>query len=252
MLNAFLWGILATSSLVLGGLLGIWFKPGRRTLGVIMAFGAGVLISAVAYELILEAVHLAAGSGRTALGFAAGALTFFIIELLIEKIGAGERKAIESTGQSEGADQAHLVVPLVLAIILDGIPESTMVGLSILEGGSVSIALLVAVFMSNLPEAIAGTTGLRAKGRTPIQILLLWTAIALICGAASAAGFGLLADASDATLAFLLAFAAGAIMIMLANTMMPEAYAHGGKLAGLFTILGFAVSVAIVIFERTH
>jgi len=244
MLNAFLFGLLATSSLVLGGLLGLWFNIGKRALGIIMAFGAGVLISAVAYELILEAVKHSYGSGATALGIFAGAFTFLFSDMLIGKIGGGDRKAIE------GSLQSTLVVPLVLAIVLDGIPESTVIGLGMSKDGSVSIAMLVAVFISNLPEAIASTTGMRTGGWSVKKIIILWLVIAVICALATPAGYVLAGNVSAQWVAFINAFAAGAILMMLANTMMPEAYAHGGKLAGIFTVLGFVVSVAIVLLER--
>jgi len=244
MLNAFLWGLIATSSLILGGLLGSWLTVGKRTLGVIMAFGAGVLISAVAYEMMFEAVALGKGSGAVALGFFVGAFTFFFSDRLIGKIGGGDRKSIGPTQQSA------LVVPMVLAIILDGVPESAVIGLGILENGSVSLAMLIAVFISNLPEAIAGTTGMKSGGWSRRKILLLWLVIAVVCAFSTVAGFSLFANASKFWLAFIEAFAGGAILMMLANTMMPEAFEHGGKLAGIFTVLGFALSLVVILLER--
>ncbi len=139
---------------------------------------------------------------------------------------------------------------MVLAIILDGIPESIVIGLSIFEGGTVSMAMLVAVFISNLPEAIAGTTGMKTAGWSRGKIALLWIIIALVCALASVAGFGLFSQASDNWLSFIQAFAGGAILIMLANSMIPESYEHGGKIAGLFTILGFSVAVGVVLLEN--
>jgi len=245
MTTAFLWGLIATSSLILGGALGLWVDFRHRTLGIIMAFGAGVLISAVAYELTADAVREAHGTGIPAAGFFVGALTFYFLDMTIGKVGGGERKAIEP------AHPRHLVIPLVLAIILDGIPESAVVGLSILEGGSVSIAMLVAVFISNLPEAIVGTSGMKQAQRPAWAILTLWASIALVCAGASAVGFGALGDASELWMSFIKMFAGGAILMMLANTMMPEAYNHGGKLAGVFTVLGFMVSVGIIVLEHT-
>jgi ZIP family zinc transporter len=244
MLDTFFFGLLASSSLVTGGLIGIWLPVGKRTLGIIMAFGAGVLISAVSYELILEAVKLAYKSGATATGIFAGALTFFFSDLLIGKVGASNRKAIE------GSLQSRLVVPIVLAIILDGIPETTVIGLSVLNDGNVSIAILVAVFISNLPEAIASTTGMKSGGWGTKKILLLWLAIGLICATAAPIGYVLVGNTSPFWVALIEAFAAGAILMMLANTMMPEAYEHGGKLAGIFTVLGFVVSAMVVLIER--
>jgi len=243
-LTAFLWGLVATSSLVVGGLLASWWTPGRRTLGVIMAFGAGVLISAVAYELVFEALQLAKLTGFPTLGFFSGAFTFFFADWLIGRMGGSERTAIEATHQS------NLVVPLVLAIILDGVPESVVIGLGILQGGTVSAAMLVAVFISNLPEAVAATTGMRSGGWSRTRILSLWLVIAVVCAAASAAGYGLLGNLSPLWLSFVQTFAAGAILMMLANTMIPEAYEHGGKLAGIFLVLGFAACVWVIVLEH--
>jgi ZIP family zinc transporter len=140
---------------------------------------------------------------------------------------------------------------MVLAIILDGIPESIVIGLSIFEGGVVSIAMLVAVFISNLPEAIAGTTGMKSAGWKRGKIALLWIIIAIVCAFASMAGYGLFSRASDHWLSFIQAFAGGAILIMLANSMIPESYERGGKIAGIFTILGFSVSVLVVLLENS-
>ena len=244
MSSAFFWGLIATSSLVIGGLLGSWWTPGKRTLGAILAFGAGVLISAVAYELVFEAVHLAKFTGFPTIGFFAGAFTFFLSDRLIGKMSGNQHDPLETTHQS------NLIVPLVLAIILDGIPESVVIGLGILKGGSVSLAMLVAVFISNLPEAIAATTGMRSGGWSRTKILLLWLVIAVFCAAASAAGYGLLGDLSPHWLSVVQAFAGGAILMMLANTMIPEAYEHAGKLAGVFLVVGFAVCVWVIVLEH--
>jgi len=244
MASAFLWGLLAASSLVLGGLLASWVPLRKRTLGVILAFGAGVLLSATAYELVFEAVTLAKGSGFPALGFFGGAATFFLADQLIDRLGDGQANADNAAGQST------LVVPLVLGATLDGIPESVVIGLGLVGGGTVSLAMLVAVFMSNLPEAAAGTAGMRSSGWSRTKIFLLWTAIALVCALASAAGYALLGNLSRFWLSSVQAFAGGAILMMLANSMIPEAYEHGGKLAGVFTVLGFAVSLLVIVFEH--
>ena len=245
MLNAFLFGLLATSSLLIGGMIASRINLGKRTLGIIMAFGAGALISAVTYELVYEAVKMGKGTGFPAFGFFAGALTFFLSDKLIEKFGAKDR------GDLEASHSSKLVVPMVLAIILDGVPESIVIGLGIFEGGKVSLAMLVAVFISNLPEAIAGSTGMKGGGWSRSKIQILWLIIALICAAATVAGFSLFSQASEHWLSFIQAFAGGAILMMLANTMMPESFEHGGKLAGVFTVLGFAVSVVVVVLENS-
>jgi len=246
MLQAFLWGLFATSSLVVGGAIASRVNLSNRALGIIMAFGAGTLISAISYELIFEAVKLGRGTGYPAFGLFAGALTFFFSDKMIEKFGAKKRVEIEAEKGS------RLVVPMVLAIILDGIPESIVIGLSIFEGGAVSIAMLVAVFISNLPEAIAGTTGMKAGNWSRRKIQFLWVLIAVVCALASVAGYSLFSGASSQWLSFIQAFAGGAILIMLANSMIPESYEHGGKLTGVFTVLGFFISVAIVMLENAH
>jgi len=244
MATAFFWGLVAASSLVLGGLLASWVPLGKRTLGIIMGFGAGVLLSAAAYELVFEAVSLAKGSGFPTLGFLAGASIFFFSDRLIGRMGSEHRET------TDAADQPKLFVPLVLGIILDGVPESVVIGLGVLEGGTVSLAMLVAVFISNLPEAAASTAGMRSSGWSRTKILLLWVAIALVCALASAAGYALLGDVSPFGLSIVQAFAGGAILMMLANTMIPEAYEHAGKLAGVFTVLGFAIAVWVIVLEH--
>ena len=158
MLSAFLWGLFASSSLILGGVIALRFNLGNKLLGIIMAFGAGTLISAVAYELIFEAIKLGKGTGYPAIGLFAGTFTFVLSDMLIEKMGAANRKKINA------AHGSNLIIPMVLAIILDGIPESFVIGMGVFEGGKVSLAMLVAVFISNMPESIAGSSGMKAGG----------------------------------------------------------------------------------------
>src|SRR6266540_2044906 len=154
MAASFGWGALAASSLILGGLLTFWIPIGRRTLGLVMAFGSGVLISAVAFELVQEAFDTAGWHGSVALGLCAGSATFFAGDWFIDRTGGADRK--DSGGrQLEGSALA-----IVLGIVLDGIPESIVLGLTIVLGGSVSVAFLLAVALSNIPEAIAATSGL--------------------------------------------------------------------------------------------
>jgi zinc transporter, ZIP family len=245
MLNAFLFGLLATSSLVIGGIIASRFSLGNRTIGIIMGFGAGTLISAISYELIFEAVKIAKGTGFPAYGFFAGAFTFYFADLFLSKLTMGK-------GDGAAASKSTaLIIPMVLAIILDGIPESIVIGLGIFEGGKVSLAMLVAVFVSNLPEAIAGSTGMKAGGWKNSKIILLWFSIAIICALASVAGFTLFTNTSEHWLAFIQAFAGGAILMVLANSMMPEAFEHGGKFAGVATVFGFFLSVAMIILENS-
>jgi ZIP family zinc transporter len=236
--EALFWGLVASSSLVLGGLIGMYVRIPPQWIGVIMAFGAGVLISAVAYELVGEAVDTAAGGGGVALGLFGGALTFFAGDALIERMGGQDNKA---GGDAAGGS----ALSIVLGTVLDGIPETAVLGLSLLTGDGVSVAVLAAVFLSNLPEAIAATTGLVAAGWPHARVLGMWALVAVVCALAALVGYVLLDGASPRTVATVLAFAGGAVLTMLADAMMPEAFERGGKLAGLATTLGFALAFAI-------
>jgi zinc transporter, ZIP family len=241
--EAFGWGIFAGSSLLLGGLIALRFTISGRLLGLVMAFGAGVLISAVAYELVGEAFDTSAGNGGVALGLFAGALTFFAGDTLIDRMGGADRKS------SGGRQAAGAPLAIVLGIVLDGIPETAVIGLSLLEGSGVSVAVISAVFLSNLPESIAATSGLAKSGWKPQKILGMWVLVIAVCALASLAGYALLEDASGRTLAVVLAFAGGAVLTMLADTMMPEAFEHSGSATGLATTLGFALAFAISSLE---
>ena len=254
MLEAAWWGFVGGAALLVGALMGLYLKVGLRAIGLVMAFGAGVLISAVAFELTEEA-YRSAGSSAAALGLAAGSVTFFTGDWLIDRQGGHRRKspvhggvrAGSASGGSKAAGGAAAAsgMALVLGALLDGIPESAAIGISLLGGGGVGVAMVAAVFLSNIPESMSATTGLRASGRSTGWILGLW---ALVVGAstlASVAGYALLGGASEETVAFIQTFAAGAILTMLADTMMPEAVEHAGRLVGLLTVLGFAVAFFI-------
>jgi ZIP family zinc transporter len=236
---SFGWGTLAASSLVIGALVALRFRIGLRTIGLIMGFGAGVLISALSFDLVDEAVDKSSGHGWVVAGFFAGCLVFFSGDRMIDRLGGGERK--DAKGDQEGGSS----LAIVLGTVLDGVPESMVIGLTIYEGGAVGAAYLAAVFISNLPESISSTSGLASGGWAKSRILWMWIAIAVVSGVASLAGYALFQDSPPDTVAFVLAFAAGAILTMLAQTMMPEAYEHGGKYVGVVTTLGFAVAFTI-------
>jgi zinc transporter, ZIP family len=229
MASSFGWGFLAAFSLVIGAVIALVFHLSLRVIGLIMAFGAGVLISAVAFDLVQEAADKSTGHGALIAGLFSGCLVFAGGDWLIGRFGGKDRK--DPTGdQQDGSALA-----IVLGSVLDGIPESMVIGLTIFEGGAVGAAYLTAVFISNLPESISSTTGLVSGGWKKARILWMWLAIAVVSGLASSA----------ATVAFVLTFAAGAILTMLANTMMPEAFEHGGRWVGVVTTLGFAVAFTI-------
>jgi zinc transporter, ZIP family len=243
MIAAFGWGFLAAATLIAGGAYALRWRVGDRALGIVMAFGSGVLISSVAYELVGQAFATHHGDGVIAGGLFAGSAVFFIGDTLIDRMGGSKRKD-PGGAQAEGSPLA-----IVLGIVLDGIPESIVLGLTIVLGGSVSAAFLIAVALSNIPEAVAATSGLARTGWSGARVLGLWTLVSLVSGAASLVGFAVFDDASSALLAFVLAFAAGAILTMLADTMMPEAFEHAGALVGVVTTFGFALAFALSALE---
>ena len=242
MLEAGLWGLVGGSSLVIGAALGLAVHFSRRAIALVMAFGAGVLISALAFDLSLEAFRLGGSDAFTG-GLFAGALAFYGADRLLDARGGRKRK-------SSGGEQAgNAATGLVLGAVLDGIPESVAIGVTLLEGNGVGLAVVVAVFLSNLPESLSAATGLRRAGHSNGAILALWGAVALVSALAAAVGFATLDGASPNLIAFVQAFAAGAVLTMLADTMMPEAFEHGGRVTGLVTTMGFALAFFISTLE---
>lgn len=239
--EAFLAGGLAASSLILGALIAFARPMPERSLGLVMAFGAGVLLSAVAYDLVGSA-YQAAGGVRIPSGLFAGALVFFVGDLLIDRAGGKDRKSIDAAGGDPMA--------IVLGAVLDGIPESFVLGLSLLNGEGLSVTLFAAIALSNLPEAIAASTGLIARGSAKRRVLGMWALVVLVSAASAALGYLVLDGAAPSSIAFVQAFGAGAVLTMLADTMMPEAFEHGGPVAGLATTLGFIVAIALATLER--
>ena len=235
--------MVAGSSLVLGCFLALSIGLSRRALGLVLAFGAGVLISAVAYELVGEAVETADRGYSVAAGLFAGCAVFFFGDSWIDRLG-GEHRKDAGGKQATGSGLA-----IVLGIILDGIPESLVIGLGLLSGSSPSVAVIVAVFLSNLPEAAAASAGLSRSGWRAARLYALWGGVVLVSGLSSLAGYAFFGNAPGDVVAFMMAFAGGAILTMLADTMMPEAFAQGGKLVGVFTTLGFALAFAISALE---
>jgi ZIP family zinc transporter len=240
---AFAWGFLAAATLIAGGAYALRWSVGARALGIVMAFGSGVLISSVAYELVGQAFQTKHGNGAVAGGLFAGSAVFFLGDTLIDRMGGSKRKDPDGA-QAEGSPLA-----IVLGIVLDGIPESIVLGLTIVISDSVSAAFLVAVALSNVPEAVAATSGLARSGWSGARVLGLWTLVSVVSGAAALLGFAVFDTASPTLVAFVLAFAAGAILTMLADTMMPEAFEHAGPVVGVVTTFGFALAFALSALE---
>ena len=231
MLEAAFWGFVGGVTLLVGAVLGLVLRTPPRVVGLVMAFGGGVLISAVAFDLVEEG-FASAGATPVLVGLVAGALTFYGGDWILDNRGGRDRK--RSGGQQAGGAAGAIV----LGTMLDGIPESAAIGVSLLDGG-VGVAVVAAVFLSNVPESMSAAVGLRSAGHPPRWILGLWLAVAVLSAGAAAAGYGLLGGAPPDTIAIVQAFAAGAILTMLADTMMPEAFKNAGNSVGLVTCAGF-------------
>lgn len=224
MLAALGWGALAASSLVLGALIGLARPWPERAVGLVLGFGAGALISAVSFELAEEGIRVG-GAGAVALGLAVGALTYYAAAGRVASMGGGPA--------------------LALGAFLDGIPEQLVLGIGIAGGGAVSVGLLAAIYVSNLPEGIGGATDLRASGWSREHVLLLWLGVALACALSAALGFAVADSATGELQAGINGFAAGALLVMLVDSMIPEATAQGGRKTGLVTTLGFALAAGL-------
>jgi zinc transporter, ZIP family len=236
-IEAGLWGLFGGSSLFLGAVAGYLLPIPRHLIALIMAFGAGVLVSAVAFELTEEAYALGGGDA-VALGLGAGALVFFLGDSYIERMGGGMRKR-SGMEQADGNARA-----IAFGAALDGVPESAAIGLTLLHGGTVEAALVGAVFLSNVPEGLSSAHGARNAGQSLRAVLSLWGAIVALSGVSAALGFVFFDGASDNLVAWTQAFAGGAVLCMLADTMFPQAYEDYDRkpAVGLLTVLGFAVA----------
>ncbi len=234
--EAFAWGLIGQSTLLIGGLISLWRPLSRRTLGLVMAFGSGVLLSAISFELIEKAIETNDGLRGTTLGFFAGSIVFSVCNRLLTR---------RSKERPEDISTSTAGLTIVLGALLDGIPESAVLGLTLLDDGRISAAMLVAVFISNLPEGVAATAGLRDSGWSTGKVVLLWSGVIVVSALSAAIGYVALDGASPYTLAFVLAFAAGAILSMLATSMMPEAFGHAGQIVGTITVFGFAVAMTV-------
>jgi ZIP family zinc transporter len=232
------WGSLSAFSLVLGALLALARPWSRQLVGGVLAFGAGALISAVSYELAAEGVRLG-DQWWTAGGLAVGALVYYLLDGVVARIGSAGRGR---TGRAAGSDAG---TSLALGAFLDGIPEQLVLGIGLAAGGGVSVGLLVAIFVSNLPEAVGSASQMRDAGRDDRTILVLWLAVAGVCALASVLGYGLADVVSNNLNAAIDGFAAGALLVMLVDSMIPDASRDAGRTAGLVTVLGFAVAAGL-------
>lgn len=238
-LQAGLWGLLSGSALLIGALAG-WFLPlPRRLVAGIMAFGAGVLISALSFDLMDEAWR-DGGLLPVAGGFFSGAALFTFCNQILSAWGARHRKRSDPKLRATHKAQCESNgAALALGALIDGIPESIVIGVSLLEGGAIGLVAVVAVFLSNLPEGLASAAGMKAEGKSAAFVFLLWGAIALAAGIAASGGYVAFDGVAPAAVAAVQALAAGAILAMIVDTMVPEAFEGTQDYAGLIAVSGF-------------
>ena len=241
---AILWSALATGTLLVGMVLAYRGVVSLRWTGLVMAFGAGAIISAVSYQLVLPAAIATQGSEvLVGLAILVGALTFYFADRWVDGLG-GEKRLDFEGGQAQGSG-----VAILLGSMLDGVPESLVLGLSLAHSPQVSLAFIFAVAISNIPQGLGGTAGMLAAGWEHRKITRLWVAVCILSVLASAIGYGIGVLVPSATGSFFDAFAAGALLVMLTDSMIPESFQHGGREAGLALVFGFATAVGVALLE---
>jgi ZIP family zinc transporter len=209
-----------------------------------MAFGAGAIISAAAYQLVGGAVAEEKGSYYlVALGIAAGALTFYFADRWVDSLGGADRMDFD------GAQASGSGTGILLGSLLDGVPESLVLGLSLVHNPQVSLAFIFAVAISNIPQGLGGTAGMLTSGWSKTKITRLWLAVCALSILAAALGYWLASLIPGANGAVVDAFAAGALLVMLTDSMIPESFEHGGRETGLFLVLGFSIAVAVSLLQ---
>ena len=232
MLNALLFGLAASSALVIGAVAGAYWSPPQPLLAAALAFASGALVSALAFDLFEESFR-AGGAWLSGIGLLGGAATFVVADVLLDHYIAGGGSSVSAFA-------------LLAGVTLDGIPENMALGISLLEtSSSGALALLVAIFASNLPEALGGAVGMREQGRSKVFAIGVWTATAILLATAVIIGKGTFEGMSGEPLAVLLSFAGGAVLASLADTLMPDAYREGGPLVAFATAAGFLLSFLI-------
>ena len=234
--TALFWGAFSSAALYIGEWLAAPMSKRNHLTGLIMGFGAGTMLSAIAYELI-PATNLK-GSFGTFIAVLVGAFAYFVGDRIVDKGGGGDRQNIDAE-QSEGSGAA-----MFIGALLDGVPEAFILGITLKSGGGISVAFVTAVFVSNIPQGIAGTNSLKAAGYTDRHVFRMWTGLLIATALTSALGYVVAERVANGGL-WAEGFAAGAVLVMLADSMMPEAFEHGGKQVGLITVVGYLIAAAL-------
>jgi ZIP family zinc transporter len=240
MLQIILFGAISGLALLAGAWVGMAFRLKERTIAELMAFGAGVLVCALTFGLMEEA-FAQGGFDAVIAGFLAGGVTFIVGDYFVHRLGGKRhRKPHRGKGSTEAGGEV-----IVLGALLDGIPEALALGIALFNGHGRGLLMLIAIVLSNFPEGISSVPGLRHEGFSRGRIYGMWALVALAVFASAVLSYVFLVDISAHAIGVIEAFAAGAILAMLADSMMPEAYAEGGFTVGLFTVLGFLVAFVV-------
>ena len=232
LLMALLYGLAASSALVIGAVAGAYWSPPKPLLAVALAFAIGALIAALAFDLFQESFERG-GAWLSAAGLLAGAAAFVVADELLDRYIAGAGSGVSAFA-------------MLAAVTLDGVPENMALGITLVEtSGAGALTLLVAISFSNLPEALGGAVGMCEQGRSRGFTIGVWTATAALLAASVVVGNAALSGVGEETLAVLLSFAAGAVLASLADTLMPDAYREGGSWVAFATAAGFLLSFLI-------
>ncbi|MED3813332.1 ZIP family metal transporter [Priestia megaterium] len=238
MIDALMWGGVSGSAVLIGAIIAIFIPLKKQLTAYIMAFGTGVLLGAAAYELIQDSVK-EAGIIASSLGFLTGAALFTLLDISLAKKGAHKRK------RSDHLVPASSGLAIFIGTIMDAIPESLMIGASLIEQHHVSWLLVVSIFISNIPEGISGTSGLLKSQYQQKKIFSLWLSVFFISALCSWIGYLFLQNATPNMMGFIASFAGGGIVSMVASTMLPEAFEEGGPVIGFIASLGLLTSIIL-------
>ncbi|UII54265.1 ZIP family metal transporter [Cytobacillus spongiae] len=238
MVQAALWGAVASFSLFIGSIVGIYYSIPKKIIAYIMAFGTGVLLGASTFELLLEAVK-ASGIPIAISSFLAGAFVFTLLELFLYKKGGSSRK------RSQKNPAGHSGLAIYFGTLMDAIPESIIIGISLLHNYQINWLFILAIFISNFPESLSSTIGLRKDGYSKKKVLFLWFSVVVLSSICSVIGFTFLKDSPKTLIAAIGAFGAGGLIAMVCSTMLPEAFEEGGPVIGFIASVGIAFSLVL-------
>jgi len=259
--ESLIWGFIASIPLVIGCIVALFVSLPKGVIAAIMAFGSGVLVAALTFSLVEEAFSLSQSIPPVVIGFILGGVSYSVANRILDKKSSGHgnspansntrgtrsnsspvRNRKRSHGDNAGGGKSASGLSLLVGSVMDNIPENMALGISLVTGGAVNVVLIAAIFISNFPEGLASTEGMKSNGRSKKYIIGLWSISVIIGTISTAIGFAVLSKASPFVISVAISFAAGTILVMLAESMIPEAFEEGGSKIGLATMAGFAIA----------